>query len=167
MKKQPPKKPQNDPSIKGNMSAEDIVRADWKRNYEKLGVPLLDFKQMIKEHVEQGGQVVRLRNTLFLLTMEQGGYEAEFQVITADLNDVYATMFQLFGLSLAKSRNVESMFTFTDDKKMVDMALKIFGKDNTRLEESDVEDDYKYKLTIDIGNYYSSGQKSAEAQAKE
>jgi hypothetical protein len=166
MKPQRAQKLGNDPSIKGNLTAEKIVETDWKRNYEKKGIPLLSIKKWIKHHVDTGGQVVRLRNTLVLLTMDEGSDEAMFHTITADVYEVYMTMMQLLALSMAKARNVETMYTYVNDKSPYRMARKLFGDSNVDFEEADLEQEGKYKLTIDVGDYYRAGQKAAEAQAR-
>ncbi len=166
MKPQRAQKIGDDPSLKGNLTGDQIVEADWKRNYEKKGVPLLSMKKLIKHHVDTGGQVVRMRNTLVLLTMDEGSDEAMFHTITADVYEVYMTMMQLLALSLAKARNVETIYTYVDDKAPYRMARKLFGDSNVDFEESDLAQEGKYKMTIDVGDYYRSGQKAAEAQAR-
>jgi hypothetical protein len=166
MKPQRAQKLSDDPSIKGNLTADQIVETDWKRNYEKKGIPLLSIKKWIKRHVDTGGQVVRLRNTLVLLTMDKGSDEAMFHTITADVYEVYMTMMQLLALSMAKARNVETMYTYVNDKSPYRMARKLFGDTNVDFEESDLEQEGKYKMTIDVGDYYRAGQKTAEARAR-
>ena len=156
----------NDPSIKGNLSAEEIVRTDWKRNYEKKGIPLSFLKQKVKSHVDSGGQVVRIRNTLALFSIEEGSNEAMFHTITADVYEVYMSMMQLLALSLAKVRNIEKIYTYIDDKQPYRMASKLYGESNVKFEESDVQQNGKYKLTINVGNYYRSGLKAGEAQPR-
>ena len=159
-------KTQDDPSLKGNLTADQIVETDWKRNYEKKGIPLLSIKKVIKHHVDTGGQVVRMRNTLVLLTMDEGADEAMFHTITADVYEVYMAMMQLLALSLAKARNVETIYTYVNDKSPYRMARKLFGDNNVDFEESDLRQEGKYKMTIDIGDYYRAGQKSVEMQAR-
>ena len=137
MKPQRAQKIGNDPSIKGNLTADQIVET-----------------------------VVRMRNTLVLLTMDKGADEAMFHTITADVYEVYMTMMQLLALSLAKARNVETIYTYVNDKAPYRMARKLFGDSNVDFEESDLEQKGKYKLTIDIGDYYRAGQKTAVAQSR-
>ena len=155
----------DNPSIKGNLTAEQIVTEDWKRNYEKKGIPLIALKRKVKSHVDNGGQVVRLRNTLALLTMEEGENIAEFHTITADTYQVYASTMQLLSLSLAKVRNIETIYTYINDKSPYNMAKKLYGEPYVSLEESDLQRNGKYKLTINIGKYYSDNLNASNMQA--
>jgi len=164
MKMQRTQKLTNDPSIKGNLSAEEIVKTDWQRNYEKFGFPLNFLRQKVKDHIDMGGQIVRMRNTLTLLTMEKGSDEAMFHTITADVYEVYMSMMQLLALGLAKARNIQTIYTYVSDKSPYRMAKKLFGDKNVDIQESELEQNGKYKLTINIGDYYRSGKKFAEEQ---
>jgi hypothetical protein len=159
-------KNENDPSIKGNLSAEEIVRTDWKRNYEKKGIPLASLKQSIKDHVDDGGQMGRMRNTLIFLKINEGEDDVLFHTFTADVYEVYMSMMQLFSLSLAKTRGIETLYTFVSDKSAYRMASKLYGKENVDIEEEDNQENGKYKLTIDIGEAYRQGQRAVEAKAR-
>jgi len=120
----------------------------------------------VKSHVDSGGQVVRIRNTLVLFSIEEGSNNAMFHTITADVYEVYMSMMQLLALSLAKVRNIEKIYTYVEDKKPYSMARKLYGDANVNFEESELQENGNYKLTIDIGSYYRSGLKNSEAQSR-
>ena len=44
----------DNPAVKGDLTAEEIVRADWERNFKKSGVSFEQAKGGIKAHVDAG-----------------------------------------------------------------------------------------------------------------
>jgi hypothetical protein len=148
----------DNPAIKGTLTAEEIVRADWERHYEKKGIPLDVARLSVKAHVDNGGAVFRLRNTLILVTPAEDWSEVEFHTITADLGEVYQTLMLLFFLGLNKSKGTQIAFTYINDRNAYRMAKKLFGADFVDIDESDDPDKGRYSLVIDIGSMASAAQ---------
>jgi hypothetical protein len=140
------------PAIKGNLTAEEIVRTFWERNYKKTDVSFVSVKLMIKSHVDSGGDVFRLRNTIILITPDDDYEEVEFHTFTADPSEVYQSLMLMFFLGLNKSKGTQTAFTYTEDKRAYRMASKLVGKDYVELEKTDNPDLGKYVLTLDIGS---------------
>lgn len=148
----------DNPAIKGTLTAEEIVRADWKRHYEKRGVPLDAARLSVKAHVDKGGAVFRLRNTLILVTPDDDWNEIEFHTITADLGEVYQVLVLLFFLGLNKSKGTQVAFTYINDRNAYRMAKKFLGADFVDIDNSDDPDKGKYLLVIDIGSLANAAQ---------
>ena len=146
------------------MSVEDIVRSEWERDHEKKGVPLLNLRKFVKQHVDLGGQVVRLRNSLFLLRIDEGSKEAKFVPMTADVTNVFLTMLQLFALGLAKSRGVEELTVSTDENAQVVMMQKLFGDDYVSVKDAGTPEKQSFNVTTHIGEYYRANLKASEAE---
>lgn len=153
----------DNPAVKGNLTAEEIVRADWARNYEKKGISLITAKQSIKAHVDSGGDVFRLRNTIILVTPKDGYTEVEFHTITADPAEVYQTMMLLFLLGLNKAQGTELAYTYADDRTAYRMAKKLVGN-NIDIDESDDPDAGKYVLSFDLAGLARESQARLAAQ---
>ena len=156
----------NNSAIKGNLTAEEIVRADWERNYKKKGVPLLAAKMMVKRHVDSGGAVFRLRNTLFLITPVAGFIEVKFHTITADPVEVYQPLALMFFLGLNKDQGTEVAFTYINDKSAARMAKKILSDKFVDVEESDSPDEGKYRLTVDLSGFVQFAQMQLQMRAQ-
>jgi len=149
------------PAIEGNLTAEEIVRTFWERNYEKTGVSLISVKMMIKNHVDSGGDVFRLRNTIILITPDDDYEEVEFHTFTADPSEVYQSVMLMFFLGLNKAKGTQTAFTYTEDKRAYRMAIKMIGKDYVDIEKSDSPDTGKYVLTLDLGGLVLRSQQKA------
>lgn len=156
----------NNPAVKGNLTVEEIVRADWERNYKKKNVPLDAIRMAVKTHVDSGGAVFRLRNTLFLVTPVGDFIEVEFHTITADPIEVYLPLTMMFFLGLNKDQGTEVAFTYVDDKSAARMAKRIFSDKFVDMEDSDEPDEGKYRLTIDLIGFVQFTQAKAQAQAQ-
>jgi hypothetical protein len=156
----------NNPAVKGNLTAEEIVRTDWQRNYERKGIPLMAAKRAIKEHVDAGGAVFRMRNTLILVTPEDGYIEVEFHTVTADPMEVYQSMMLMFFLGLNEDQGTETATTYVDDKSPFRMIKRMVGPDFVDIDESDNPDVGKYVITMDIGPFARAMQAQAAKQGK-
>lgn len=150
-------KDKNNPAIKGLMSTQEILRADWERNYKKAGVSFEDAVQSLGEQVQSGMKAAKLRNTILFYKNEDDG-EALFHTVTADPYEVYTVLLMQLALGLHKAAGVDVLYTYIKDRATYRMASKIF-KDFVDLEESDTEGTDKYKLTLYIADFadaYSS-----------
>lgn len=150
----------NNPAIKGNLTAEEIVRADWERNYKNKSkdTPLAKLKFAIKDHVDQGLPIFRFRNTLVLLVPQDGFEEVEFHTITADPFEVYTTLMLMFFISLVKNQGTQLAYTYVDDKKMFRAIKRLVGEFGS-LEENDEEPQKgKYVLVLEIGPFVAAAQ---------
>ena len=151
-------------AVKGNLTAEEIVRADWERNYKKSGVPLGAAKMAVKRHVDDGGDVFRMRNTIILLTSNDDYEDVEFHTITADPQEVYQVTMLMFLLGLNKAKGTQTAVTYVDDKRAYRMASKMLGKDYVDIETSNDADQGKYALTLDLDGLASNLQREAATQ---
>lgn len=148
----------DNPAVKGDLTAEEIVRADWERNFKKSGVSFEQAKGGIKAHVDAGMPVFRMRNTIILLSPDPDYETAEFHTITADPYEVYVVTMLMFMLGLARSKNTQTVYSYVNDQKPVRMAEKTFGADNVIAEPSDEPDKGKLKLSIDIASVLADGE---------
>lgn len=145
----------DNPAVKGLLSVEELVKADWERNYKKQGVPLNTVRLAIKQFVDDGWRILRQRNTLIILSPDEDNEDVLFHTVTADPYEVYITYMQLFLLALAQETGAETAFTYVDDKTMFRAAKKALGDKYAELEESDNPDQGKYKIVLDVGSYYN------------
>ena len=161
----------NNPAIKGNLTVEEIVRTDWERNYKKKGLPLDAVRLAVKSHIDSGGAIFRLRNTLFLITTVDGFIEVEFHTITADPIEVYQPLALMFFLGLNKDQGTELAFTYIDDKSAARIAKRILSDKFVDVEDSDEPNKGKYRLTIDVAGFVQFAQiqlqKRAQSQTRE
>lgn len=155
----------DNPAIKGNLSAEDIVRADWERNYKKKGISLGQAKLGVKAHVDAGGAVFRMRNTLILVTPEDDFAEVKFHTITADPAEVYQSLMLMFFLGLAQSKGTQTAFTYVNDRSAYRMAKRIVGESFVDIDESDDPKVGKYVLTLDLAGLIRFAQAKQAQQA--
>ena len=148
----------DNPAVKGNLTVEQIVKADWERNYAKSGIGLDDLRIIVKDHVEEGNDIFRLRNTIFLVTPEGGYEEVKFHTLTADTYETYMTLVMLFLLALNKDQGTQEAYTYLPDKTMYRAARKLF-KDFIDIEDArdDEDADAPYKVTIDIAGFANYG----------
>ena len=147
------KKLAKSPAVQGNMSIEDIVKADWKRNFEGRGFTLDDARMAVAQHA-QSGEVARLRNTLFLLPDIQGDEErVEFHTVTADPFEVYSTLLLMFSLALAEKTDIQYLFSYINDKAIYRRLRRVLGSPN--------EDKGRYMATIDLPLLYDNARRNA------
>tara|TARA_R110000796_G_scaffold75168_3_gene168728 strand:+ start:772 stop:1257 length:486 start_codon:yes stop_codon:yes gene_type:complete len=139
------------PAVKGLMSMREILQSDWERNYKKAGVSFEEAVESLGEQIESGMKAAKLRNTILFYKIEDDG-EALFHTVTADPYEVYMVLFMQLALGLHKAAGVDMLYTYVKDRTTHRMASKIF-KDFVDLEESDLEDTDKYKLTIYIADF--------------
>ena len=148
------------PAVQGNMSIEDIVKADWKRNFEGRGFTLDDARMAVAQHA-QSGEVARLRNTLFLLPDIQGDEErVEFHTVTADPFEVYSTLLLMFALALAEKTDIQYLFSYINDKAIYRRLRRVLG-DAADVEDSPNEDKGRYMATIDLPLLYDNARRHA------
>lgn len=149
------------PSVKGNLTVEEIVRTDWERNFKKAGnFDLNDARYAIKQHVDDGLPIYRLRNTLFLIVPQDGFDTVEFHTITADVREVYMLLLVMFLSALHTTQGTEVAFTYVNDKQTYNLAAPMFGQD-VDLEESNDPDKGKYRVIIDLGAFVARTQNEA------
>lgn len=151
----------NNPSIKGNLTGEEIVRIDWERNYKKKDVSFNQAKLAVKAHVDNGYPIFRVRNTFILITPENGMEEVKFHTITADTFEVYSSLMLMFFISLNRDQGTQLAYTYLDDKKMF-RAIKRLVNDYATLEPNDEDPSKgKYILTIELGPFVLAMQQKA------
>lgn len=148
-----------DASVKGSMSYEEIVKRDWKRNYEREGeLTLNELRFFIKKHIDNGNGVLRLRNTLFLVYPANQDGSVKFHSLTGDIMPVYSSMLLNFLLRLNFARGVKTAYTYVLDPNTY-MQMKPFFGNFAKFEEADKENpdsDAPYKVTIDINGFVQS-----------
>jgi endo-1,4-beta-D-glucanase Y len=140
----------NNPAVKGNLTAEEIVRTDWERNFKDKGFSFPQVKMAIKNRVDAGEAVFRLRNTLFLVAPRDGFIEVEVHAVTADPSEVFQTMTSLFLLGLHMDQGTESVYTYTNDRKVFRMFSRLFGNTYVDIDDSDDPEKGKYVTTLDV-----------------
>ena len=147
----------DNPAIQGTLTAEEIVAADWKRNYANSGISLDDLRLIVKHHVDEGGDVFRLRNTLVLVTPEDGYTEVKFHTLTADTYETYMTLMVMFLTALNKDQGTQEAYTYLPDKTIFRAAKRLF-KEFIDLEDvRDEEDaDANYRITIDVAGFVAN-----------
>lgn len=157
-----------DPSIQGSLSIEDIVKRDWERNYAKKGaITLNGLRSIVKQHVDDGNPIARFRNTLFMITPEDDGFDVvKFHSITADSLEVYTTMLLMFMLGLNKARGTEEAYTYVPDKTLFRKVSPMFGGFADIEDAHDEDADATYKVTIDLEGFVQSLQAKAAQQAR-
>lgn len=136
-----------------SQSVEDIVRADWERNYKESGIPLNTVRSIVKIHADEQKPIFRFGNTLILLT-PRGNYDmVKFHTITDDSFKVYmATLLQFF-ISLCLKKGTEIAYTTVNDEKIYNSIKKMFG-DFVSLEPNNEEPEKgKYLLTFQVGPF--------------
>jgi hypothetical protein len=153
----------DNPAIKGALTAEQIVRADWERNYKGSGVSYEQAVANLQQLLAAEYPTVKLRNTIVVLIPEDDYEEVEFHTITADPFEVYFTNMVTFFTALSMKRGTQYVFTYLNDKKMFRQVKGYFG-DYASIEPN--EDDPKrgkYILTLEIGPFVAEMQRrSAE-----
>lgn len=154
----------DNPAVKGLLSVEDLVKADWEHNYKKKGIPLDSARIAVKQFVDDGHRVYRLRNTLIFLDPDVENEDVEFHTVTADPYEVYVTMMQRFMLGLVAETGADTAFTYVDDKNAYRMAKKAVGEGYADIEESDEPQKGKYKVILEIGTYYHDMKQRADQQ---
>ena len=156
-----------DPSVQGNMSVEDIIKRDWERNYKgKAGITAQDLENVIRYHITKGGEIYRFRNTLFLVTPEDGGFDViKMHSITGDIFELYITALLLFLATMNQTNGTEEVYTYTPDKVVYRKLKNIFS------EFLDIEDarddpdaDANYKLVLDLAGYMQRIQAASQQQ---
>ena len=156
----------DNPAIKGSMTVEEIVRVDWERNYKKLDVPLMGARMTVKTHVENGGDIFRVRNTLILVTPEEDEYtEIKFHTITADPFEVYMSLMVMFFIALNKDQGTEEAYTYLPSKAIY-RAAKKWLKDFVDIEDAGDEggDLSKYKIVIDVAGFVANATAQQQKQ---
>lgn len=151
----------NNPAIKGNLSAEEIVRADWERNYKKMGVTFDQTKMAIKVHVDEGEPVFRVRNTIILINPENGYEEVKFHTITADPFEVYTSLLLMFFISLNKQKGTQIAYTYLNDKKIFRAIKRLVGEFGS-LESNDEDPSKgKYMFVLELGPFVAAMEQKA------
>jgi hypothetical protein len=155
-----PKK--DNPAVKGMLPIEDIIRADWERNYKNSGV---SYEQAV-DNLQQllalaGTPASRVRNTI-IVTIPQDDYEeVEFHTITADPFEVYFMSVVTFFISLSMKKGTQYVYTYLNDKKMFRQVKNYFGEYASIELNEDSPKQGKYVLTIEIGPFVLAMQKLA------
>jgi hypothetical protein len=146
----------NSLAIKGNLTAEEIVRSDWERNYKNTEVTLDDLKFVIKDHVDEGLPIYRFRNTLVLVTPENGFEEIEFHTLTADPFEIYTSLMMMFFISLAKNEGTQLAYTYVDDKKVFRAIKRMVGEFGS-LEDNEEDPELgKYIFVFEVGAFVAA-----------
>jgi len=143
-------------SVQGNLTTDEIIVFDWERSYtKKSGLTVDDLRQSVIDHVQNGGDVYRIRNTLFLISPQDGDYtEVKFHTLTADPREVYIPLMLLFFIGLNKTNGTEVAYTYSPSKAIYRMFKHMLG---SYMEIEDVKDDPNadapYMITVDVGAF--------------
>lgn len=154
----------DNPAIKGNLTADEIVRTDWERNFKAKGISIGQAKMAIKARVDAGEAVFRMRNTLFFVAPIDGFIEVEVHAVTADPSEVFQTMTLLFLLGLNKDQDTQSAYTYSNDRKVFRMFSRLFGASFVDIDDSDDEKKGKYVVTLDLVGFVRAMQAQKAAQ---
>lgn len=157
-----------DPSVQGNMSVEDIIKRDWERNYKgKSGITLEDLENIIRRHMAEGGEIYRLRNTLFLASpeSEEDYTTVKFHSLTGDLLEVYLYTLLTFVISMGHTHGTQEIYSYTEDKTMYRRVHRLLG-DFVDIEDmkDDPSADARYKIVLDLEGYMRMLYTNAEQQ---
>ena len=156
-----------DPSVQGNMSVEDIIKRDWERNYKgNAGVTAQDLENMVRYHISKNGDIYRFRNTLFLVTPEDGDYDTiKMHSITGDIYEMYIMAMLAFLATMSQTQGTEEVYSYSPDKTIYRKLKTIFS------EYLDIEDarddpdaDANYKLVLDLAGYMQRIQAASQQQ---
>lgn len=151
----------NNPAIKGNLSAEEIVRTDWERNYKNKDVSFNQAKLAIKAHVDSGNPIFRFRNTIVLVTPENGYEEIKFHTVTADPFEVYTSLLLMFFISLHRDQGTQIAYTYLDDKKIFRAIKRLVGEFGSIELNEEFPEKGKYTLMFEIGPFVTAMQQKA------
>jgi hypothetical protein len=143
-------------AVEGNLSVSEIVKSDWERNYAKSsGVKLEGLQRVVVAHVQNGGEVHRFRNTLFLVTPQDGDYtEIKFHTLTADPREAYLMSTLTFLLGMNQTNGTELAYSYSPGKAIYRVFKRMFG-DYIEIEnvKDDPTADAPYLITVDIGAF--------------
>jgi hypothetical protein len=148
----------DDPAVKGNLTADELVRVDWERNFKAKGISLVQAKMAIKARIDAGEAIFRLRNTLFLVAPLDGFIEVEVHAVTADPSEVFQTMTFLFLLGLHTDQGTQIVYTYTNDRKVFRMFSRLFGGSFIDIDDSDDPKKGKYVTTLDLVDFVRATQ---------
>jgi hypothetical protein len=139
----------------GKMSAEDIIRADWARNYESEGVPLNLARAAVKVHTDDGLPIARLGNTLILITPKDDFKTVKFHTLTADDFESYFSIILKFLIALNQKRGTQIAYTYLDDKRIFDVIKRNLSSYIFLEPNEDEPQKGKFKLIFEIGQFVS------------
>jgi len=154
----------DDPAVKGNLTADEIVRTDWERNFKEKGFSLVQAKMALKGRIDAGEAVFRLRNTLFFVIPKDGFIEVEVHAVTADPSEIFQTMTLLFLLGLHMDQGTQSMHTYANDRKVFRMLSRLFGETFVDIDDSDAPEKGKYVTTVDLVEFVRAMQAQKATQ---
>jgi hypothetical protein len=152
----------DNPAVKGLLPIEDIIRADWERNYKNSGVTYEQAEGNLRQLLALAGTPAsKVRNTI-IVTIPQDDYEeVEFHTLTADPFEVYFMSVVTFFISLAMKKGTQYVYTYLDDKKIFRQIKGYFGEYASIEPNDDDPDKGKYVLTIEIGPFVAAMQRKA------
>jgi hypothetical protein len=137
----------------GQMSVEDILRTDWEKNYKDKGVSYEEARASFKGLIDSGFEAGRIGNTIVFFKKEGDGSEALFHTITADEYEQYFYNVLRFLMALYKKREIGTVFTHINDKKIFNKIRKNLGSYVIFEPNEDDPSRGKYKLTLEIGAF--------------
>jgi endo-1,4-beta-D-glucanase Y len=154
----------DDPAVKGNLTADEIVRTDWERNFKAKGFSIGQAKMAIKKRIDAGEAVFRMRNTLFLVAPVDGFIEVEIHAVTADPSEVFQTMTFIFLLGLNADQGTQSAYTYANDRKVFRMFSRLFGASFVDIDDSEEPKKGKYIATLDLMGFVRAMQAQKATQ---
>lgn len=147
----------SNPAVKGNLSLDEIVKTDWEKHYKSKGIPIEQARKSVAVRAKQG-QIVRLRNTLFLLPHASGDEDSlEFHTITADPKEMYVSLMFMFLLGVGGKTDIDYMYSYTDDKKAYKAFQPLLGE-FIEFEPTEEEGKPKYTITFNVRQLFNKAQ---------
>lgn len=137
----------------GKMSAEDIIRIDWEKNYKDKGLDYQRARAIFRAKIEDGAFIARLGNTLIVLFPEDNFYIVKFHTISADDFENLITNMLKFFIALHKTRGTSIAYTFVNDRLLYNKLRKAFGSYLNLEPNEESPDKGKYKLVFEIGAF--------------
>jgi hypothetical protein len=144
-----------DPSVQGEISVADIIKRDWERNYaKKSGISLDALENVVRRHVDSGGEVYRIRNTLFLVVPEDGHDVVKMHSLTADVFEIYAYALLTFVVSMGQEQGTQELYSYVPDMKLYNRIRPMF-RDFLSIEDAkdDPDADSRYRVILDVDGF--------------
>jgi hypothetical protein len=153
-------------AAKGNLTVEEIVKKTWEMVYaRKSGVTFEGLKASVINDLQNGWEIYRLRNSLYMVYPIDGDYtEVELHMFTADPQEIFLPVTFMFMLGLNQSQGTEVIYSTVPDKALYRIAKRMF-KDFVAIENPEQKGRY-YKLTIDIAGFISTMQATQQQQTQ-
>lgn len=136
---------------------EEIIKIHHKKNYRKSDFTLDDALRTFNYFVSQeGNQIVRLRNSLFLLMPKDKNDNIEIHIVTADPAELFYGLALRVALALVEKRGVKKIVSDISKEKDAKRFKEIFSPAFVKVTKSN----HGPQMIIDaegLYNKYSKG----------